>query len=375
MFLGRFFIGPKKYFKLLDNMNTIKRFFLLLVLLLVANCSFANDNEKADEGFDTGAYIMGHIGDSYEWHICTIGETHVSIPLPILAYSEHSGFHAFMSSNLHHGHQTYQNFGLSHSSGKLVEYIDGQEVRPWDFSITKNVAALFISIILIMWIFTSMAKHYSKNAGRAPKGVYNLIEPIIVFVKDDIIEASIGKEKAPKYTPYLLTVFFFIFINNLMGLIPFFPGGANLTGNIAVTLVLALLTFIITSFSGNKHYWKDIFWPDGVPIWLKIPPIIPIVEIMGVFIKPFVLMVRLFANITAGHIVALSFFGLIFIFAQQFGAGVGYGTSVVSIIFTVFMSVLELLVAFIQAYVFTFLSSLYIGSAVHDPHAAHGNEH
>jgi F-type H+-transporting ATPase subunit a len=247
---------------------------------------------------------------------------------------------------------------------------DGSEVKPWDFSITKNVTSMFLSITLILVIFLSMAKRYRENKDVAPKGIQSWLEPLVVYVRDDIAKPSIGKEKYEKYLPYLLTAFFFIFINNLLGLVPFFPGGANLTGNIAVTAVLALFTFAITSFSGSRDYWVHLVNAPGIPWWLKFPfPLMPIVEILGIFLKPFVLAIRLFANITAGHIVALAFYCLIFIFAEK-SIFAGYGVSIVSISFTVFMGLLELLIAFIQAYVFTLLSALYFGMAL-ERHEAH----
>jgi F-type H+-transporting ATPase subunit a len=240
----------------------------------------------------------------------------------------------------------------------------------WDFSITKNVVALFVSLFLLMYIFMSVAKAYTRRPGQAPKGMQSLLEPIIIFVRDDIAKTSIGEKKYKKYLPYLLTAFFFIWINNLMGLVPIFPGGANLTGSISVTMTLAVITFLISTFSGNKHYWQHIFAMPGVPPWVLI--LLTPIEILGLFLRPFVLMIRLFANITAGHIIALSFFSLIFIFGEM-STGAGFGVSVVSIAFTVFMTCLELLVAFLQAYVFTLLSANYIGAAVEEGH--HHDEH
>jgi len=332
--------------------------------------SSENHEEGGHEKFTPGTFILNHIGDSYEWHIMEIGETAVSIPLPIIVYSKTSGLNIFMSSNFHHGHEAYKGFHISTSAenkGKVVEVAeDGTEIKPLDLSITKNVMSLFISIIIICWIFISVAKAYTRREGKAPKGLQNVFEVLILFIRDDIAKASIGKKKYEKYMPYLLTIFFFIFLNNLLGLVPIFPGGANLTGNIAVTMVLAVFTFLITTFSGNKAYWIHIINAPGVPWWLKIPiPLMPIVELIGVFTKPFVLMVRLFANITAGHIIALGFFSLIFIFGN-INIGAGYGISVLSVAFTIFMTLLELLVAFIQAYVFTLLSALYFGMATEE---------
>jgi F-type H+-transporting ATPase subunit a len=227
---------------------------------------------------------------------------------------------------------------------------------------------MFFSIILLLLIFLTVGKKYRENPVSAPSGIQSFVEPVITFLRDDVIKPSIGP-KYERYMPYLLTVFFFIWINNMLGLIPIPPGGANLTGNIAVTMVLALFTFIVTTFSGNKNYWQHIINTPGVPAWLKLPPlpIIPLVEIIGIFTKPFVLMVRLFANITAGHIIALGFISLIYIFGEM-SHGLAYGVSLVSIAFNVFMMFLELLVAFIQAFVFTFLSAIYFGLAVEEHH-------
>jgi F-type H+-transporting ATPase subunit a len=364
-------------------MNILK-IRLLAILFLFGGMVFSNTghNENANheseatehhaEKLNPGDLIIDHVMDSHEWHIMTIGDKHISIPLPVILYSEHTGLHIFMSNKLAHGH-TCQGFKMADEGeykGKIIEEIeaDGSIYVPYDFSITKNVLALFVSIILLLWIFISVANRYKNNPNSAPKGLQSLLEPLIIFVRDDIAKASIGEKKYMKYLPFLLTIFFFIFINNLLGLIPIFPGGANVTGNIAVTMVLALFTFVITTFSGNKAYWMHIINAPGVPWWLKFPiPLMPIVEIMGVFTKPFVLMVRLFANILAGHIVGLGFITLIFIFGE-INIGLGYGVSIVSIAFKVFLSILELLVAFIQAYVFTLLSALYFGMATEEHH-------
>jgi F-type H+-transporting ATPase subunit a len=353
-----------------------------LIFLIFSQKIFSQHQEKTgnhsietehQKEFNPGEMIMGHVGDEYGWHIATFGETHISIPLPIIVYSNYSGFFFFMSSEFQHGHSTYKNFKIAEGNdnpnkGKVVELIDGKEIRPYDISITKNTLSLFFSIIIILWIFISVANAYKKREGQAPKGFQSLLEPLILFIRDDIAKASLG-HKYMKFTPYLLSIFFFIFINNLMGLVPFFPGGANLTGNIAVTLVLALFTFVITTINGNKNYWTHMVNTPGVPWWLKLPiPLMPFVEILGMFIKPFVLMVRLFANISAGHIVALGFFSLIFIFGNMGGAAAGYGGAVFSVAFTIFLTLLELLVAFIQAYVFTLLSALYFGMATEEHH-------
>lgn len=364
-----------------------------LCLLLIFSFSiraYSQHEPKAtsheEKAFEPGPFIFDHIGDSYEWHIATFGETHLSVPLPVILYSEEKGLKVFLSSKFHHGHEAYEGFHVGKEGetivkidkegkeehievkGKIVEVLaNGSTVRPIDISITKNVFALFFSVALLLFIFISIAKSYKKNKGKAPKGMQSLLEPLILFIRDDIAKASIQKNPE-RYMPFLLSVFFFIFLNNLLGLVPFFPGGANLTGNITVTMVLALFTFAITTFVANKNYWKHIINAPGVPWWLKIPvPLMPIVEILGMFTKPFVLMVRLFANITAGHIIALGFYSLIFIFGHK-NIFAGYGISVISIMFTIFMMMLELLVAFIQAYVFTLLSALYFGMATEEHH-------
>ena len=353
----------------------------ILALMVITNVSLLaqHDNSVPQEDWEedvieqeykAGEMIIEHITDSYEWHLISVGETHYSIPLPIIFYDE-GEWHFFMSSVFHHA-DDHNGYFISHNdfnAGKLVRLdAEGIEVRPvLDISITKNVLAIFMSMFLMVFVFISVANSYKKRKGKAPKGLQSFLEPIILFVRDDIAKDSIG-EKYEKYLPFLLTVFFFILMNNLLGLIPFFPGGANITGNIGVTGVLALFTFIITSFSGNKAYWMHLVNAPGVPWWLKIPiPLMPIVEIMGVFTKPFVLMVRLFANITAGHIIILGFISLIFIFGN-ISAGLGYGVSIVSVGFSIFMGILELLVAFIQAYVFTLLSALYFGMATEEHH-------
>ena len=336
-------------------------------------------NTHEEKSFDAGKYVMNHIADSYDWHIVSFGDKHISIPLPIILYSKkpelHEGksFHVFMSSRFHHAHSAYKGFQISHSEefeGKIVE-IDsyGHEIgKPIDISITKTVAGLFVSVIILLWLVFSVVSAAKRNKGKAPTGVQNLLEPLILFIRDEVAKPAIGDKKFEKYMPFLLTVFFFILINNFMGLIPFPPFGANVTGNIAVTLVLALFTFTITTINGNKYYWKEIYNPD-VPWWLKFPiPLMPIVELSGLITKPFVLMVRLFANMVAGHMIVTVFVSLIFIFASLMGPGAGFGISPVSIAFSVFILLLDILVSFIQAYVFTLLSAIYFGMATADHH-------
>ena len=329
-------------------------------------------NSAEKEELKIGDLIIEHITDSYEWHIMTVGEHHISIPLPVILYDE-GNWRIFSSAHFHHGHAAYEGYYISEKNGanqgKIVrKNAAGKEVRPQlDISITKTILAIFIDALLVILLFLSIAKSYKKRQGLAPKGLQSWMEPLILFIRDDVAKSSIGEKRYQKYLPYLLSLFFFIFFSNMMGIVPFFPGGANVTGNIAVTGVMAVFTFVITTVSGNKHYWKDIFNTPGVPWWLKFPiPLMPIVEVMGVFTKPIVLMIRLFANMSAGHTVILGFIALIFIFGK-ISLGVGYGVSVVSVGFSIFLDLLELLVAFIQAYVFTLLSALYFGMATEVP--------
>ena len=321
--------------------------------------------------FNPGEMIMGHVGDEHGWHLWG----HTSLPLPILVYNTQRGFSAFSSAHFDHGHKTHGGYMLH--EGKLVatDAADGTDAHhatenealtkaTWDLSITKNVLAMLVSVVLMLLIFLSVAAAYKKRGTSAPKGLQSFIEPIILFVRDDVAKANIGP-KYERFMPFLLTVFFFILINNLMGLIPIFPFGANVSGSISVTFTLAAITFVLTLINGNRHYWGHILAMPGVPkpVLLILTP----VEILGVFLRPAILMIRLFANITAGHIIVLSFFSLIFIFGE-INAGLGWGVSIFSLVFTIFMSMMELLVAFIQAFVFTFLSAMYLGSAIEEPH-------
>jgi F-type H+-transporting ATPase subunit a len=324
--------------------------------------------------FDAGEFIMEHVMDSHEWHIMKVGETHISIPLPVILYTREKGLSVFLSSKFHHG--PYKGYLLAEEGphkGKVVlansdGSVNEEAPLPIDLSITKTVTAMLISMIIILLIFIPLARKYLKNPGKAPSGFQSLLEPIILFVRDDIAIPSIGIHRYEKFMPFLLTSFFFILVNNLMGLVPIPPGGANVTGNIAITALLAIFTFAITTFSTNKNYWKHIFNAPGVPWWLKFPiPLMPFIELLGVFTKPLVLCIRLFANILAGHFIALSFIVMIFIFGQIHWIA-GYGSSVVSVLFYVFMTMLELLVSFIQAYVFTLLSALYFGMAKEEGH-------
>jgi F-type H+-transporting ATPase subunit a len=353
-----------------NGLKLYRTLFLLVIILLSTNIAFASENKKESEEFKPAEFILGHIADSYEWHITKINETDIAVPLPIIVYSKESGFHAFSFSQFHHA-PTYEGFYIAtegNNKGKVVEKNSkGEEVRPFDFSITKAAFALLINSFLLIIIILYVAKWYKKKPLEAPKGFRGALEMLIMSLQNDIIKPSIGKTYK-KYSPYLLTVFFFIFINNLMGLIPLFPGGANTTGNIAVTAVLALCTFIVVNIAGTKEYWKEIFSPE-VPLWLKSPifPLMPFLELIGIFTKPFALMVRLFANILAGHSVILAFTCLIF-FVAKMNPAISISMTCVSVVFSVFMGFLELLVAFIQAYVFVILSAVFIGLAKVEAH-------
>lgn len=328
-------------------------------------------NEKADEEGELNIpeIVLEHLSDSYEWHIATYGDNHISIPLPIIIRSDATGEWHFCTS-----HSLPDNFYFNKEMhGKIYEKLpDGSSVRPLDLSITKTVAQIWIVVIVLICIFTYCSRWYKKHDERsqAPSGFVGMMEMLITTINDDVIKSSIGEKHYRKYSPYLLTVFFFILTANIMGLIPFFPGGANVTGNINVTFFLALCTMIAINLFGNKHYWKDIFWPD-VPLFLKAYPVavMPVIELFGVFTKPFALMIRLFANIMAGHAVILSFTCVIFL-GWSMGVGYGLGLNTLSIIMLLFMNCLELLVAFIQAYVFTLLSAVFIGLA----HVEHATE-
>ncbi len=307
----------------------------------------------AEEKFDMEQMIMHHILDEHGWEFAH----GFKLPLPIILYSADKGIEVFSSSKLDNG-QTYNGYQNHHEHIVRVNEagVVDENAHIYDFSITKNVASLLLSAIILLVVFFTIAGSYKKNAGKAPKGLQSLIEPVILTIRDEVIKPNIGP-KYEKYLPYLLTLFFFILVNNILGLT---PGAANLTGNIAVTLTLAFITFIIVHFSAKKNYWMHLVLPPGVPMWLL--PLFWIIEVIGVFVKPISLMIRLFANITGGHIIMLSLLGLIFMFES---ATVGVGITLMG----TFMTFVELLVAFIQAYIFTLLTSMYIGSAVEEEHA------
>jgi F-type H+-transporting ATPase subunit a len=340
-------------------------------LLLTSSPSLFSQEDKKEEPqkekFVASDFILDHIADSHEWHILTKKDgKSIAIYLPVILYSKNSGFNVFSSKRLSEGNE-FKGYKLVEEGdlkGKIVSVdkegkIDEKNL-PLDFSITKTVVGMFSAALIGLLLFISLGRSYKKTGVSAPKGIQRFMEPVVLFIRDDIAIPNIGKHKYEKYMPYLLTVFFFILINNIMGLVPFPPPfGANVTGNIAITFVLAACTFLITQFSGNKVYWRHIFATPGVPFWL-LPIMIP-VELIGIISKPFALMIRLFANIVAGHIIVLSLICLIFIFGTL-------AVAPISILFVIFMDCLELLVAFLQAYVFTLLSALFISLAVEEHH-------
>ncbi len=407
----------------------------LMLALLCPAMAAAEENpaQKEEESLDVKEIMFEHLLDGYGWEV-PFSHSH-RMPLPVIVRAEDHSWHCFSSAGLTaavsdtvggemhseiepvvktierdgktyrfliakvstHKDKVVQIFPLSaadekdlaakladvkktgdvDSGAQVVDgyvYYDGayyREYRPLDISITKNVAALFIAVLIVMLLVFGLVRYYKKNGMRAPRGGMGFFEMLVGFVYYDTIKASLG-ENTRKFAPYLLTVFFFILVMNLVGLIVIFPGGANLTGNIAVTLVLALCTFIITNVFGTKHYWKEIFWPD-VPLFLKFPlPIMQVIEVFGIFTKPAALCVRLFANMMGGHMIVITLTLLIFI-VGAFGAAVAGMTTVISVLFSVFMLLLDVLVSFIQAYVFTLLSSLFISMAqVHEEeHAEH----
>ncbi len=398
---------------------------MLLLVALLFGCvapAVASADEHKDEGkLDVKEIIFEHLGDGYGWEVPFAHQ--YRIPLPVIVRANDGSWHCFSSARLtelvetenietgkkeHHlvsvpveiskGDNKYL-FYLSTSEAhkskvvqllpvddasssietadakdKLPEFVTVEgnrytEYKPFDISITKNVLALFISALVVTAMMMCVVRWYRKHGMMAPRKGNGFLELIVEFVYDGVIKNTLGK-KAPKFAPYLLTAFFFILVMNLLGLIVIFPGGANLTGNIAITIVLAVMTFIVTNVKGSKHYWKEIFWPD-VPIWLKCPlPIMQFIEIFGIFTKPAALCVRLFANMMGGHMIVITLILLIFIFGA-FGVAAAGGVTVVSLIFTIFMLLLDVLVSFIQAYVFTMLSTIFIALSTEDGHAEH----
>lgn len=353
-----------------------------LFIMLLSNNSFSQHNAENgaeitengatvehEEKIDAAKLIMEHVMDNHEFHFGELNGNPVSVPLPIILYSPQRGFDAFMSSNFEHGHAIHNGYKMEHD--KVIPVTaDGKvdaSVKVYDFSLTRNVVQMFIAVLLLVVLMTNIAKKYKMHGStKAPSGFQNAVEPVITFVRDEVGKPNLGRNYE-KYMPYLLSVFFFILINNLVGLI---PGSANVTGNISFTLVLAFISMLVILFSTNSHFWGHIFWPPGVPFFVKVI-LIP-VEFAGVFIKPMALMIRLFANMIAGHIVIICFISLIFIFgAMSKVAGIGF--SPLSLAFTIFIYFIEILVAFIQAFIFTNLTAVFIGQAFETGHVDHGD--
>ncbi len=334
----------------------------------------AGEHETAkEEKLDPARIIMEHIRDDHSFHFFTIENKenpeksfHGTLPLPVILYSPERGLSIFMSSKFHHGHETYKGYKLEENGEIVAVDANGQKdenVKVYDFSLTKNVVQMLIALTVLTVLMLSIAKKYKRGEGvtTAPKGWQNAIEPVVTFVRDEVAKPNLG-HKYQKYLPYLLTVFFFILVNNIFGLL---PGSANVTGNIAFTLVLGVVSFFVILFSTNKHYWAHIFWP---PVPHGVKPILVPVEFLGVFTKPFALIVRLFANMVAGHIIILSFISLIFIFGGMSKVA-GWGFSPVSVLFAVFIYLIEIMVAFIQAFIFTNLTAVFIGQSFEGEHA------
>lgn len=358
------------------QINTFKTLILGFFLSFTFfGYAIEKDPEKEtghDEPFDTKEFIFEHIKDSHGFHVAG----HFSVPLPVILWTD-NGLVTFSSGEFHHdinGEVVVERKGMKFVNlhEKIYQLNDGAShisfddkhhatnaVRPIDFSITKNIFSMLLSLVVLLGIFLTAARSYKKSNDNIPSGIGRFMEPIIVFIRDEVAIPNIGEKKYHKYMPFLLTLFFFIWLNNIFGLIPFFPFSANLSGNIAFTLTLAAITFIITLFSSKKYYWKHMLWMPGLPVPMKL--FLAPIEFMGMFIKPIALTIRLFANITAGHIIVLSLLSLTFIF-QNYIVGGG------SVVFVVFISVIEVLVVAIQAYIFTMLSALYFGQALEEEH-------
>ena len=366
---------------------------LLVAVFSVFSVGVAMAEEGQTEGaghkeqLDPGKVIIEHVTDAHDFHFMDIGGHAISLPLPVILYAE-GQWHFFSSGKFHHGHDAYNGFFLvnDHYIGEMkaagvdvtnlknqqIIAVDAEgkprsEVKVYDFSMTKNVVQMLLASVLLILIMTSIAKKYARGgANQAPSGFQNAVEPVITFVRDEVAKPNLGK-KYQTYLPLLLTIFFFILINNLFGLI---PGSANVTGNLALTAALALISFVVILFSTNKHFWGHVFWFPGVPVPVKL--IMLPVELMGIITKPFALMIRLFANMIAGHVIILSFIILIFIFGAM-NAALGYGTSPIFIGLAVFIYCIEILVAFIQAFIFANLTAVFIGQAFE--HGDHGDGH
>ena len=342
-------------------MKQLRSLFLLMLFALLPFAASAQDKSEGAK-LDIPEIVLEHLSDSYEWHIATFGDKSLSIPLPIIVRSSETGQWTFCTAES----LPKKFFFDEEHHGKIYERMaDGSTTRPLDLSFTKTVAQIWIVVIILIVVFLSCARWYKKRDEQsdAPGGFVGMMEMLVMAIYDDVVKASIGEKHFKPYAPYLLTVFFFIFTTNLLGLLPIFPGGANVTGNINITFFLAFCSMVAINLFGNKEYWKDIFWPK-VPLFLKAYPVplMPVIEFFGVFTKPFALMVRLFAHMMAGHAIILSFTCVIFL-GWSMGVGYGLGLNFISVIMMLFMNCLEVLVAFIQAYVFTLLSAVFIGLA------------
>lgn len=382
---------------------TVAVFSTFSLLISVPSFAKEGDGENGDhkkKSFDAQEIIFGHVLDAHEFHFFDLTDkktgkvTPVGIPLPVILYSPQRGLDVFMSSKFEHGHQAYKGYRMidKHylddlvkegvdvkkeglSAGKLIAVDENgnwdRSVKFYDISLTRNVVQMILGLALLVWIMITIAKRYQKGEGvkTAPKGMQNLLEPIITFVRDEVARPNLGA-KWEKYLPYLLTLFFFILINNIIGLI---PGTANVTGNIAFTFVLGIISFIVILASSKKHYWGHIFNPPGMPLWVKF--ILVPVEFVSVFVKPMALIIRLFANMVAGHIIIICLISLIFIFSAM-NKGVGIASAPLAVAFTIFIYFIEILVAFLQAYIFAMLTAVFIGQAFEgehheEAHAAH----
>jgi len=379
------------------RLKTMKYFLVAdfsLFLLICSNGLFAQEsgtnateNKQESEKINPSKIVIEHVSDAHEFHFATIGDKEVTVPLPVILYSPGKGFSTFMSSRFEHGHQAYDGYVLmsenylkehnledvKDAKGHLL-YKEGTiyaadanglpdpTVKVYDFSLTRNATQMLISVVLLILIMTSIAKKYAKGTGvkSAPTGFQNVVEPVITFIRDEVAKPNLGKRYEP-YMPLLLTIFFFILINNLIGLI---PGSANVTGNIAFTGVLGIISFIVIMFNTNKHFWSHTVNP---PVPLGVKPIMVPVEIMGIFTKPFALIIRLFANMISGHIIILSFICLIFIFGAM-NTALGLGTSPFFVVLVVFIYLIEILVAFIQAFIFANLTAVFVGMAFEGGH-------
>ena len=343
----------------------MKRALIFVLGLVLAFASPAKAlAAEAEEGFSPKEMVMEHLADSYQWEITAVKGREIAVPLPVIVRSS-TGWHAFLSDKICHEGSTYHGLYIAREGkykNKIVEDVAGQQKRPLDLSLTKTACGAILALLVVMVLFLVTARAYKKRdeIDYCPKGLAGIMEWQIDSLMNGIIKPCVG-ENYLKFAPYLLTAFFFIFIANLLGLIPFFPGGANVTGNITITFFMAFATMLAVNLFGSKHYYKDIFWPD-VPIFLKAIPLMPIIEVIGIFTKPFALMMRLFANIFAGHSIILSICSIIFVTAHM-GIALNSSMTAVSVFFMIFMNFLELLVAYIQAYVFTMLSAVFIGLA------------